>query len=88
MSWLDKLRGTKPPEFENGLGEEHAVLDFDATVEELKKLSPKAQATFLYRLVGALPQKVVQTLSYYVENRLKNGKTPNNRSRQRNTGRE
>lgn len=87
MTWLDKFRKTKPAEFEQGLGEEHAVLDFEATVTELKKLSPKAQATFLYRLVGALPQKVVQTLSYYVANRLKNGKTPDNRSRQCNTSR-
>jgi len=73
---------------EEGLGEEHAVMDFDRTVEVLKSMSPKAQATFLYKLVGALPQGVVRTLRLYTANRLGYGKDTDKRPEQRNTGRE
>jgi hypothetical protein len=75
-----KQTPTKP--VETGLGEEHAVLDFDVTLGKLQELSPKAQATFLYRLVGVLPFKVVKTLNGYTAKRMENDKTANIGQRQ------
>jgi hypothetical protein len=71
------------------LGAEHAVvpMNFESTIEEVKKLSPKAQATFLYKLVGALPQGVARTLHKYTSNRLSNGTYPNIRQKERNLDR-
>ncbi len=48
-------------------------VDFDSTITCITGLSPKAQTTFLYKLVGAISQPVARTLLDYVQNRLKNG---------------
>ena len=82
-----KTPAVQTQEHEEGLGEEHAVMDFDRTVATLTALSLKAQATFLYKLVGALPQGVIKTLSGYISNR-QYGKNNDKRPQQRNTGRE
>lgn len=54
---------------ETVLGGEYAV-NFDSTVEEIRRLSAKAQATFLYRLVGVLPRGVLKTLHHYTTRQL------------------
>lgn len=63
------------------------VLDFDKTIDQLKSLSPKAQATFLYKLVGALSPALAKTLQTYVQNRVKDGKDKNIGQKQYNAGR-
>ena len=73
---------------EKGLGEECAVLDFDSTLTKFGNLKPKAQVTFLYRLVGILPFDIAKVLQSYVSKRL--GYVTNNdeRSEQRNLKRD
>lgn len=53
------------------------LIDFEKTIDQLRKLSPKAQTTFLYRLIEVLPSRVVKTLQFYVARRLNNGKSDN-----------
>ena len=45
--------------------------DFDAVIASLVTLSPKAMATFCYRLVAALPLRLVRTLHYYSLKRMR-----------------
>lgn len=88
MEWK-KLFGKRETKEEEILGAEHSVvpMDFNKTIDEIKLLSPKAQATFLYKLVGILPQGVAKTLHKYTTNRLKNGTDFNIRQKQRNVDR-
>jgi len=73
------------PVVDEQLGEEHApTLVFEETIDEVMKLSPKAKATFLYRLVGKLPVSTVKTLHTYTSKRL--GYDKNGNARQNNTG--
>lgn len=56
---------------------EKQEVDFDATITIITNLSHRAQTTFLYKLVGALPHPVAKVLFTYVQNRLKNGDKDN-----------
>lgn len=45
-------------------------MNFEEVLDRLVDLSPKAQATFCFRLSRKLPAKVAKTLKYYVDQRL------------------
>lgn len=72
------------PVVDEQLAPETSTMVFDETIEELMKLSPKAKATFLYRLVGKLPVPIVKTLHTYTSKRL--GYDKNSNTRQGNAG--
>jgi hypothetical protein len=56
------------------LGEEHSVnVDFDATIDKITALNGRQQATFLYKLVSKLDTKLLKTLKFYVQTKLKYG---------------
>ena len=59
-------------------------LDFENILKDFQKLSPTAQTTFLYRLVGVLPKKVAETLQKYVSRRLSNDTSNGGRQGQHN----
>ena len=88
MSLFDRLsKALKPVQvLEEGLGEEHAV-NFDSIIQQIQPLTAKAQVTFLYKLVGVLPLKVVRTMSSYLYKRLGYDKNPYSRPKQHNADR-
>ena len=53
--------------------DDKATVPFAEVVDGLTKLSPKAQVTFLFKLVNRLEKPVLKTLLYYVQARLKHG---------------
>ena len=70
-----QLESATTSALEEQLGEEHAV-NFDEIVQQISRQSNRAQATFLYKLVGALQPKLLKTLLHYILKRLGNDKNP------------
>ena len=52
-------------------------MDFIVVIGQIQKLSPRAQTTFLYRLIEVLPIQVVRTLQLYTLKRLEDDKRSN-----------
>lgn len=91
FEFLKKKQQIIPPTvkpLEKGLGEECSVLDFDSTLIKFGNLKPKAQVTFLYRLVGILPFDIAKVLQGYVSKRLGHDKNNDKRQGQRNLNRD
>ena len=74
---LSRLFGKKPQKeqgsspFNDDLGIPSNHVSFDKAIERINKLSGKAKATFLFRLVESLPNDQLQTLKKYVDNKTK-----------------
>ena len=69
--------------------DDKSTVPFDEVVSGLTKLSSKAQATFLFKLVNRLEKPLLKTLLYYTQGRLKYGNAKENKqlgdSTQRNS---